>query len=234
MSDDAPTSDRAPVGKLARLPFLIREEVNRRLNDGQPASKILPWLNAREEVRVVLAAQFDGAEVNAQNLSAWRKGGFQKWLEQRQEIEDVKGLTDFICKLVDASEGKMTDGAHALAVGRLLAKIQAMGPNADTDELVSAARAVATLAGTKTARDKLSLDERRTEQKERELTMAEEKHQRDTAEWYLNKVEDEESRAIATSGRPKETRIKELVQHWFGEMPEGIGPAHVRTAGGGK
>lgn len=35
----------ARTGKIARLPVAIREEVNRRLLDGEPASKILPWLN---------------------------------------------------------------------------------------------------------------------------------------------------------------------------------------------
>lgn len=232
MPEDAPIS-RAPVGKIARLPFVVREEVNRRLNDGEPGSTLLPWLNGLDEVRAVLAAHFDGAEVNAQNLSAWRQGEFQKWLAERQEIEDTKALTKFVSELVDASGGKLTDGAHALAVGRLLAKIQGMGPEAETDELVAAARALAALSGSKTSRDKLDLDQRRTDQKERELAMAEEKFRRETAAWYLDKIDDVKSREIAASGKAAETKIRELVAHWYGSMPSGIGPAHVRDKSGG-
>jgi hypothetical protein len=39
-------------GKSARLPRNIRDELNRRLEDSEPAEAILPWLNARPEVEV--------------------------------------------------------------------------------------------------------------------------------------------------------------------------------------
>ena len=42
------TADSAPtlVGKIARLPVEIREELNRRLENGQGGPEILPWLNS--------------------------------------------------------------------------------------------------------------------------------------------------------------------------------------------
>lgn len=46
---------RPLVGKTARLPALIREQLNRRLHDGQPASLILPWLNSLAPVPEILA-----------------------------------------------------------------------------------------------------------------------------------------------------------------------------------
>jgi len=35
-------------------------------------------------VQTVLAAEFAGKPIREQNLSEWRKHGYQKWLEQRQ------------------------------------------------------------------------------------------------------------------------------------------------------
>jgi len=41
--------------------------------------------SAREEVEeAVLAAEFGGSRINAQNLSNWRRGGYQHWLKQQE------------------------------------------------------------------------------------------------------------------------------------------------------
>jgi hypothetical protein len=65
----------ARKGKIARLPVAVREELNRRLEDGQTERTILPWLNALPSVQTVLAAQFGAGPVSQQNLSNWRCGG---------------------------------------------------------------------------------------------------------------------------------------------------------------
>lgn len=74
-------------GKIARLPRVIREELNQRMDDGETAEKILPWLNRLPEVKSTMAAQFAGAAINKQNLSEWRLGGHQDWLRHRQACE---------------------------------------------------------------------------------------------------------------------------------------------------
>jgi len=45
-------------GKIARLPRNIRDELNHRLENGEAARVILPWLNALPAVQAVLAAGF--------------------------------------------------------------------------------------------------------------------------------------------------------------------------------
>ncbi|HXE43262.1 MAG TPA: hypothetical protein VN516_09580 [Candidatus Baltobacteraceae bacterium] len=46
---------RARVGKIARLPGPIRNELNRRIHNGALGRELVPWLNALPEVQTVLA-----------------------------------------------------------------------------------------------------------------------------------------------------------------------------------
>ena len=54
-------------GKIARLPQSIREQVNRRLENGVEGKQIVEWLNGLPKVKAVMAAQFDGQPVNNSN-----------------------------------------------------------------------------------------------------------------------------------------------------------------------
>jgi hypothetical protein len=69
----------ARVGKIARLPNDIREELNRRLQDGEPGKQLLDWLNGLPKIQEILVAQFGGRPINKQNLSGWRWGGYLDW-----------------------------------------------------------------------------------------------------------------------------------------------------------
>jgi hypothetical protein len=75
------------TGKIARLPRHIREQINRRLRDGEPAASIIKWLNALPEVQKIMAAEFDGHPVRAQNLSQWKQRGYRAWLVQQEKHE---------------------------------------------------------------------------------------------------------------------------------------------------
>lgn len=100
---------RTPNGKIARLPRNIREELNRRLENGEPASTLLSWLNARPEVKAMLAGLFESSPVNQQNLTNWRQGGYQHWLEGREHHKLVRELVQ------DAKEFTALPGAPGLA-----------------------------------------------------------------------------------------------------------------------
>jgi hypothetical protein len=75
------------LGKIARLPHSIREQLNLKLHDGLTAKSILPWLNSLPEVQAILAADFDNRPITKQNLSEWRQGGFRDWLLQFQAAQ---------------------------------------------------------------------------------------------------------------------------------------------------
>jgi len=78
----------ARVGKIARLPVALRDEVNRRLLDGQPGHKILAWLNAQPATEPILRELANcGTTITAQNLSQWRATGFREYLDLREAAE---------------------------------------------------------------------------------------------------------------------------------------------------
>ncbi|MEI9895845.1 MAG: hypothetical protein WDN28_18715 [Chthoniobacter sp.] len=72
------------LGKIARLPREIRQQLNERLADNEPQPRLLRWLNALPEVQAVLGDLFDGRPISQQNLSAWKLGGYREW-ERGQE-----------------------------------------------------------------------------------------------------------------------------------------------------
>jgi hypothetical protein len=73
-------------GKIARLPAAIREQLNQRLLEGEPGKPLVEWLNGLPRVRALLAAQFQGQPIVAQNLSRWKQAFNypQVWLPNRK------------------------------------------------------------------------------------------------------------------------------------------------------
>jgi hypothetical protein len=71
-----------PTGKIARLPYHIREALNRQLEFSHSVCRLVQWLNAFPEVQAVLARDFGGHPINARNLRAWKSAGFQDWQDR--------------------------------------------------------------------------------------------------------------------------------------------------------
>ncbi|MGD1090141.1 MAG: hypothetical protein ABR955_15660 [Verrucomicrobiota bacterium] len=92
-------------GKIARLPQIIRDELSRRLDDGEPTGRILEWLNALPATQAVLNAEFGGRRVNEQNLSNWRLGGYQHWLKQQERRNLVRQLAEDARQLTADADG---------------------------------------------------------------------------------------------------------------------------------
>ena len=89
------------IGKIARLPWGTREELNRRLRDGATGVEVVEWLNGLEEVKKMLAAEFGERPITEQNLSEWRQGGYEEWLhlqEERGWVRDLAEQTNALAK----------------------------------------------------------------------------------------------------------------------------------------
>lgn len=82
------------TGKIARLPLEIRQKLNERLHDGEMAKSLVAWLNSLPEVQAVLAAEFEGAPIREQNISEWRKGGYQDWVQHEAALEAAVRLAE--------------------------------------------------------------------------------------------------------------------------------------------
>jgi hypothetical protein len=116
----------ARTGKIACLPLEIRNELNRRLDDGESGRDLLPWLNDLPEVREMLARKFAGQPINKQNLGAWRAGGHRAWQarneilsEARREMRsEARGLASDAGKLAGAAKGRLTDHLATVLAAR--------------------------------------------------------------------------------------------------------------------
>jgi len=82
------------LGKIARLPRNIREELNHRLADGETGPRLVDWLNTLPDTQKSLAANFGGRPITEQNLSDWRQGGFQDWLRHDEARSWVAQLVE--------------------------------------------------------------------------------------------------------------------------------------------
>lgn len=96
-------------GKVARLPRECREALNRRLQDGEPGTKLVVWLNELPEVRTVLAHEFGRRPISVQNLSEWKAGGYRDWLARQEALDQAKELTADAQELRALTGGRMAD-----------------------------------------------------------------------------------------------------------------------------
>lgn len=231
-----PASPASHTGKIGRLPAVIREEVNRRLHDGQPGPYLLDWLNAQPQVQKVLADLFNGEPVSPQNLSAWRNGGFRVWQAEQKAIARTRERAAFSRQLAEASGGNLAEGALAQLTGEVmdlieeLALVRENGQEVDPAALTAATKALVAARAKELETRSLLLNEKRHEQNERALRLDEARFNLRFVETFLDKLEDLEAREIATSNKPRETKIADLVKHWFGDMPDGIGPQAATQA----
>ncbi len=89
MSEEAKPQRRvvAHTGKVARLPLAVREELNRRLFQGDAESDVLEWLNSDPVAVQSLAALFDGAPIMPSHLASWKRTGYVEWAERQTAKE---------------------------------------------------------------------------------------------------------------------------------------------------
>jgi len=83
----------ARKGKIARLPRSIRDELNRRLDDGEEGVQLIDWLNGLPDVRRVLNDSFDGRPITDGNLSDWKQGSFLEWKRLQEAGEWARTVT---------------------------------------------------------------------------------------------------------------------------------------------
>jgi hypothetical protein len=75
------------LGKVARLPLAVREELNSRLRDGEVANSLLLWLNGLAAVKEILRREIKSSPLSAQNVSNWKNGAYRHWLQVQTASE---------------------------------------------------------------------------------------------------------------------------------------------------
>jgi hypothetical protein len=120
------------TGKIARLPRELRDELNRRLREGEPGIRLVEWLNALAPVRQVLTQDFNGREISEQNLSEWKQGGYQDWLARQETLACARELAGDAGELTAAADGSLADHL-AVALSARYAKLVS-GWNGEMDD----------------------------------------------------------------------------------------------------
>ena len=211
MSDE-PTTRR---GKIARLPANVRKEVCQRLHDGQSASQIIPWLHGLPDVLRVLDEHFGEEPISPQNLSDWRKGGYQDWLRARARVDDLKQLSQYAFDLAKAG-GSLTEGAAAIAGGKILTMFE----NLNEENIEKLIASLSSLRTSEASSMNARTNQARLAQKDREIDLEEKKFRRTTAELFIKWAQSPEAQAILGSGDTKTVQMDKLVQLFFGTAPE--------------
>ena len=102
------------------MPRLIRNELNRRLDNGEEGKKLVRWLNRLPEVRQVMAEYFKGVPVSEQNLSEWKAGGFAEWAGRQEFLEQARELAE------DAEDLRSVAGKGQASFSEHLSTVLAM------------------------------------------------------------------------------------------------------------
>ena len=106
-------------GKIARLTRPIRDELNRRLQDGEPGVRLVAWLNGLPETQKILQVDFGGRPISEQNLSEWKAGGYRDWLARQEALSQARELTADARELTEATD-RPVDGSSGHCAGRPL------------------------------------------------------------------------------------------------------------------
>ena len=124
----------ARTGKIARLPFTVRNLLNEKLRDGEQGTKLVAWLNGLPTVLKVLAAEFEGRPINEQNLTEWRQGGYEDWLRHQETWRWVSELAEQAAQLEEeAGDFSVADWLSAPLGVELGHRLQALATRAADD-----------------------------------------------------------------------------------------------------
>jgi hypothetical protein len=111
------------VGKIGRLSKYFRDEIGRRIEDGEPGKDIVKWLNEHSRVQEILKEQFGGRPITEQNLSEWKQTGHPEWLRREEARLLVTRLTEQSDDLEEATDGHEISDRFASVLTAELARL---------------------------------------------------------------------------------------------------------------
>jgi len=132
----------AYYGKIARLPRNIRDELNHRLDNGEPGVHLIEWLNSLTEVQKLLESGFDSRQITDQNLSKWKANGYLKWQAQQEITASSRELKEDAGQLAaESGDGELTQCLGTVVAAHYAAALH--GWNGEiTDEMLGKLRAL--------------------------------------------------------------------------------------------
>ena len=106
-------------GKIGRLTNELRDQVNALIRDNTPACDIITFLESKN---------VEG--ITPQNISTWKRFGYDKWVANQQRMQDMKARMEFAGELArecGGADGLATagDAAAQLAMNHITAALEA-------------------------------------------------------------------------------------------------------------
>jgi hypothetical protein len=219
-----PANDNAEhtlIGKIARLPHDIREQLNQRIRDGKSGSEILPWLNDLPAVKEILAAQFDGIPVHKQNLTVWRQAGYQRWLRDQQRVSALKDRCQYAAQINEADSGHLAPAAATAASDKILEFLDdAESGKMSPDHLVKYGAVASALKKAQQNDERIKIAHERLRQREMLILLKRDKQQRDSVAGGLRVLKDVRAKQIEASSANQAEKIELLGIHLFGDLWE--------------
>ena len=203
--------------KIGRLPFAVRNELNERIRDGEGGPAILAWLNAEKATRRVLR-EMKAGEVNAQNLTDWRSGGYADWLADQERADRIRRLAEISSTIASAA------GGNAAGVGCNIAaaKIMDILEESDPEKVADLAKALVQLRSSENADKKVALAEEKNALAKEQLSLSRARFERDTARLFVKWAQNRDAMALANDRKlgtdEKTERIGRLM---FGDLLDG-------------
>ena len=194
---------RQRVGKVARLPADIREEINRRLYDGQTGKQIIAWLAKQK-------CPGNPSDISDSNVTQWRKGGYQDWVRSEGQMEKVRERAELAMRMAKAAGGSLPQSVVARLAGQIDEKIDALAED-DYKKFTPVLNVLLEAEG-------LRLKAIAVGQRGEALELLRQKFQRDTAKLFLKWYSDKHARTIADEPESgSEEKVERLGRLMFGE-----------------
>jgi hypothetical protein len=217
-AEAADESARALRGKIARLPKSIREKLNRRLDDGEPLSTLVDWLNVLPAVKKVLTTHFGGVAINHQNISNWRASGFQRWVKKQEFVAELKVLSEEATDFYASAGSTLARGTASIAAAKILKMLHTIRPEDCTPtELVKIAFAITGLVQAEQNNERLKNEKTRVYQGNERLVLSWDKHLRDCVATAQRVLNDTLAKEIQDADIDNSEKIELLGHHLFGQ-----------------
>lgn len=217
-----PDQERALRSKIARLPFKTREKINEMLLDGAEGKTIIDWLNTQPGIP---------HDFSHQNLSVWRRSGYELWLHDRKAIEGIQTRADLALRIAESGGSDLSGASAAILGGQILDVLSDCGQMDFDDEegrnkfyalvniVTKLQQSSAQDRRAKVAEKQLDQRERQLSQREREINLNEEKFRRLTAEKIMEAAKSPEVQAVlGNANMGREEQLRTIEQLMFGDQ----------------
>jgi hypothetical protein len=166
------------LGKIARLPRKLREELNVRLQNGEVGTELVEWLNGLEAAQKVLKARFEGRPISEQNLSEWKQGGYEDWGRHQENCAYAAMLMEMSSDLEEeAGEKRLEErlvAPLAMGLARLLREAEEMPAGPERHKMIlEVARQLSQLRRDSLLAERVRIERDRWEEKLSEICQRE-------------------------------------------------------------